>query len=291
MDSPCEKSASDTNINTVGNDKTPPSFVFHRAKRSRDELEDSFSSHLEDFKAEIKKIMASQETQLKEVCQTLKEIQQSNSDIQDTLAELTLQNSELKQKVGELEYSSKEDKKYIAILEGKIDDLQIDNRKASFEIKSMPKSSDETKENLIDMVLCLSKTIDCRMERSDIKDIYRVRPKNPEKKNTPIIVETASTMLKVDLLKLGKAFNLKHKAKLCANHLGLKTQEETPVFLSEHLTAKGSRLHFLARDLAKSKDYKFCWTAYGKVYLRKTENSQCIAIKSESQIHKLLQEQ
>ncbi|CAK1598136.1 unnamed protein product [Parnassius mnemosyne] len=85
-----------------------------------------------------------------------------------------------------------------------------------------------------------------------------------------------------------KSFNIKHKCKLCAKHLGFKTQEDTPIFLSEHLTPKGARLHFLARDLAKSKNYKFCWTAYGKVYVRENENSPIIMIRNESQVHQLL---
>ncbi|XP_060806129.1 uncharacterized protein LOC132903002 [Amyelois transitella] len=77
------------------------------------------------------------------------------------------------------------------------------------------------------------------------------------------------------------------KNKLTAKHLGLHTKEDTPIFVTEHLTPKGSRLYFLARELVKSRRFKYCWTAYGKIYLRKDDTSPIILIKSEAQIQKL----
>ncbi|KAG7307299.1 hypothetical protein JYU34_007464 [Plutella xylostella] len=103
----------------------------------------------------------------------------------------------------------------------------------------------------------------------------------------PIIVETTSTILKADFLKASKSFNIKHQNKLSTKHLGLRTSEDTPIYVSEQLTAKASRLHFLARDLVKSKKFKYCWTAYGKVYLRKDDTSPVIVVKTEGQVHQL----
>lgn len=137
------------------------------------------------------------------------------------------------------------------------------------------------------MVVRLSSTIGGNLQKNDIKDIYRVRGKK-EQQNLPIVVETSSAVVKSDILRLSKAINVKTKGKLCAKHLGFRTSEDTPVFISEQLTAKGARLHYLARDLAKSAEYKLCWTAYSKVYVRKTETSQIICIKSEEQVHQLL---
>ena len=163
----------------------------------------------------------------------------------------------------------------------------IGTQKPNFVLKNVPRRVNESKEDLIDMVLCLSKDIDCTMTKHDIKDIYRVRGKHSEKLNTPIIVETSSTLLKTDFLKMGKTFNVKHKTKLCCKNLGFKSQENTPIFLSEHLTSKGSRLFFLARDLTKSGCYKFCWTAYGRVLVKKDESSPTITIRNEQQIQQL----
>lgn len=73
--------------------------------------------------------------------------------------------------------------------------------------------------------------------------------------------------------------------------MGFKSQENTPDTIMEHLSDKGSRLHFLARDLTKTGTYKFWWNDYGKVYFRKDENSPTVIVKSEEQVHKRLLDQ
>lgn len=286
------KSVSESDINVVGNEllKTPPNYIFQRTKRSREDI--SLGEQLDDFKKEIKEMMSlfstKQGNEIQQMTSTLKEIQQSNLKIENSITYLTAQNEELSKKVVQLENQNKEDKKYITLLESKIEEIQIGIRKTNFVIKNVPKRSNESKEDLIDMIICLSRNLECNIAKSDVKDIYRLRGKNSESLNQPIIVETGSTILKTEVMKMGKAFNIKHKSKLSCKHLGFKSQEDTPIFLSEHLTPKGSRLHFLARDLTKSGAYKFCWTAYGKIYVKKTEVSPTITIRSEEQVHKLI---
>ncbi|KAI5639514.1 hypothetical protein NE865_08014 [Phthorimaea operculella] len=198
-------------------------------------------------------------------------------------------NEELQKKLDNLKAQADKDRDYIILLEDKLEDLQRGSRKTNIEIKNVPKTNKETKEELVEMVVNLSKAIDCKVAAGDIKDIYRVRGKKEQTKNTPIIVELTSTIQRTEFLKMAKLFNIKHQEKLCAKHLGFKTNEYTPIFVSEQLTAKGARLYFLARDIAKTKSYKFCWTAYGRIYLRKHENSPIIMIKSEAQANSLMQ--
>ncbi|CAB3244667.1 unnamed protein product [Arctia plantaginis] len=292
MASHLNKSVSDTDVNRVGSgNKTPPSYVFQRVKRSRENTEDCLIEQLNEFKEEMKKMMslftANQSTEMIKITTTLKEIQYSNSSIENSIAFLTAQNEEYKQKIIQLENQAKEDKKYIVILENKMEEMLIGSRKANFVIQNVPKRNNETKEDLIEMTLFLSQTIGCNINKHDIKDIYRVRGRNLELKKSPIVVETGSTLLKTEIMKTAKAFNIKHKAKLCCKHLGFKTQVDDPIFLSEHLTAKGSRLHFLARDLVKSGSHKYCWTSYGNVYVMKDDQAPTITIRNEEQVHKL----
>lgn len=276
----------------MGNDdnKTPPNYVFRRAKRSREDI--SIGEQLEDFKREIKEMMdlflASQKNETHQVSTTLKEIQQSNVNIENTITILMSQNQDLEKKILKLENQSKEDKTYITLLENKIEEIETGSRKANFVLKNVPKIVNESKQDLIDVVLTLSQNINCSMTKYDIKDVYRVRGKNNENQKMPIVVETGSTLLKNEIMKSGKYFNIKNKSKLCCKHLGFKTQEDSPIFLSEHLTPKGSRLYFLARDLIKSGAYKYCWTAYGRVYVKKEDLAPTISIRSEEQIHQLL---
>lgn len=262
---------------------TPPQYVFARNKNVSSE---DLQCLKEEIKSMIKSLWAEQQKEIKNITSTLLEIKETNTNIENSIALLSAQNAELASKITHLENKSREDREYIALLEEKVENLQMGQRKTNLEIKNVPKKNDESKEDLIEMVLRLSSTIGGSLRREDITDIYRVRGKK-ELQNPPIILETSSTLIKTDILKLCKAFNVKTKSKLCAKHLGFRTSEDTPVFISEQLTPRGSRLHFLARDLAKTKQYKYCWTAYGKVYVRKTDSSAIITIKSEAQVHQL----
>lgn len=250
-------------------------------------------SDFEDFKNEIKDMIfssfSSQQKELQNISSAQKEIQKSNVAIEHSIAHLSLQHEEFKNKISFLEGQIKEDRKRMIILEDRMEEMQRSSRKNNFELRNAPKQDNETKESLIEMILSLSKTVGCCFSKNDIKDIYRVKAKSDKNKNTPIIVETTSCLLKTDLLTLCKSYNIRNKTKLRATHLGLRREEDTGIFVAEQLTTKGSRLHFLARDLIKSKQYKFCWTSFGKVYVRKNENSPVILINSELQILELMQ--
>ncbi|KAJ8707164.1 hypothetical protein PYW08_011298 [Mythimna loreyi] len=282
-------SMSDPDLSATHTDKTPPNYVFNRNKRS---LTDLYKSDFDNFKEDMKQMMITlldkHQEKLQDIKVTLNEIREVNQNIENSVAFLKAQNEDFKKKIDTLENQAKEDRKCIILLEDKIEELQKSQRKSNFEIKNVPKIKNETKENLLEFVTCLAKNLGSNMSATDVNDIYRIRGKKMDTLNTSIIVETNSTLRKTEMLKLCKEFNIKHKSKLCAKHLGLRTSEDTPIFVSEHLTLRGSRLYFLARDLAKSKGFTFCWTAYGKVYVRKTATSPIINIINEAQIQQLL---
>lgn len=285
-----DKSSSEENISQLVL-KTPPDYLFLGNKRPR---EDDFGGNFSDFKKEVismmENLMANQEKELKSIfTPALTDIKKSNENIVSSIALLATQNEELTRKIEQLELKSRKDQEYITVLENKMEDMQRSQRKSNIEIKNVPKTATETKEDLVNMVVNLGRTINCSVTKSDVTDIYRVRGKKEGQTNTPIVVELSSTILKTDVLKMSKAFNIKYKTKLRAKHLGLTKNEETPVYVAEQLTTKASRLFFLARDLSKSKGFKFCWTSYGRVYVRKTENSAIVTITNESQINSLMQ--
>lgn len=284
----------DKNNSPTNDDGTSPqNFVTLRNAKKDIQPNDLLREQLNDFREEMRQLMTffatTQKSELSDMNSTLKEVQKSNNNIENSIEFLASQNEELKNRITALENKAQDDRQYILFLENKVEDLQLVSRKANFELKNVPKKENESKDDLIEMIACLSKTVNCEIAKNDIRDIYRVRGK-PEQKNTPIIVETQSALLKADFLRMTKSFNVRNKHKICAKHLGFKTREETPIYVSEHLTAQASRLFFLARDLRKTKGYKFCWTSYGKVYVRKSEQSPVVVIKSENQVHQLISE-
>lgn len=145
----------------------------------------------DDFKMEMRQLVTylskQQQEQLATVNNSLQEIKETNQHIQSTMEMILTQNEELKKRVNELESEVTQNHKYIYILENKLEEAQISTRKGNFEIKNVPKKNSETKQDLIEMVLTLSNHIACPITKSDIKDVYRVRGKNLEKK-TPLLL-------------------------------------------------------------------------------------------------------
>ncbi|KAJ8710969.1 hypothetical protein PYW07_008211 [Mythimna separata] len=141
------------------------------------------------------------------------------------------------------------------------------------------------------MVVNLSKTIHLGMNGYDINDIFRLKSRGDREKKPTIIMELRSPILRSDFLKKVKDFNLANKTRLQAKHLGFTSNEDTPIFISEQLTAKGARLFFLARDLKRAQKVKYCWTSMGKVLVKKDDNAKSIHIQHEAQVQQLMQEQ
>lgn len=285
------RSLSESNISEVGSDNSPVRCITRRNKRIREEdLPAEFNSFKEELRQLMTSFISTQQMQLQEIRADLKEIQQTNYNIDQSISLLMSHDEEFRKKIEMLETQAKIDRDNIVILENKIEDLQRVSRKTCVELKNVPKKSQESSEDLIKMVLCLSETINVKLESRDIKDIFRLPSRKQEtNSNSPIVVELGSTILKSELLKQAKSFNIKNKIKIQAKHLGHTTKEDTPVFLAEHLTPQGARLFFLARDLVKTGKYKYCWTSYGKILVRKDDTSKVIHITNESQIHNLVQ--
>jgi chromosome segregation ATPase len=274
-------------------DKNSADFVTQRQQKQERQSDSITVSDFNSFKEEMRQLIMyytnCQQKDVTDLKDTVKEIKQSTINIEASLEDLHVENRELRKHIGELESHISENREHILYLEEKLDEMQCASRKSNFEIKNVPRRENESKQDLVEMVTTLAETVDCKIDKRDINDIYRIRYKKSAQKNAPIVVETNSTLLKNDLLKMAKSYNIRNKTKLCAKHLGLTTQGDTPVFLSENLTSKAARLHFLARDLSRSKSYKYCWTSYGKVYVRKSDQSPIILIKNEEQVHNLIQ--
>ncbi|KAI5634392.1 hypothetical protein NE865_12888 [Phthorimaea operculella] len=267
-------------------------FVSHRNKRLRDDSAEP--SELTLFKEEMRDMMSSfikeQKVGLAVLASDLQEIKETNAKIEATMALLTVQNEQFHHKIQLLEEQVKKDREYIYILEDKIEDLQRTSRKTCLELKNVPKIAQESQSDLIKIVTNLANTIKLDMSERDIDDIFRLRARNNEETKPSIIVELRSSILRTDFLKKVKTFNISNNTRLQAKHLGFTKFEDTPIFISEQLTVKGSRLFFLARELKRTNKVKYCWTSHGKVLVRKDDTSKVIHIQNEAQVHQLCQE-
>lgn len=276
-----EKSSSESNLRQIEvNDEFSPktSYISTRIKRKRSE---EILSELSEFKNDIKDMLS---TWMSQQNSERAQLTSSLKTIEDSLSFLSAQYEDMKRSMEVLEREKQKDKEYIQILENQIENLQKSQRKCSLEIKNVPKLNGESKTSLINMVTQLSTTLNVELQTNDIKDIYRSTNKGDKK---PIVVELCSYIKKTNIMSAAKKHNNQNKNnKLNSHHLGLSSPN-TPIFLSDHLTQKGNRLFFLAREFTRANKYAFCWTSLGDVLVRKDENSPIIKIISESQIKKM----
>lgn len=278
-----EKYNSEPNLSIT---ETPLNQMVNRSKRKKLDMDSEEHSEIRSELLEVYKTSLSQhQEQMNALYPILKAIQESHSKIEATLAFVCQQNDDFKTQIVRLENELKKKEEHITLLEDKMEDLTRTSRGKYIEIKNIAMDSKEPKENLIKMVEDLSKNLEINVDQNEVSDIFKVKS-NTDRKT--IIVEFKSTMTKDLFIKKAKAFNKKNPSnKLSAKHLGLRKNPDEPIYISEHLTLKAARLYFLARDLKRSKKFKYCWTSFGRIYLRKDDDAQIIWIRNEDQIVKL----
>lgn len=160
------------------------------------------------------------------------------------------------------------------------------SRTCNVEIQCVPEHKNE---NVYNILHNLANTIKCPLSDSDINHctrIAKINKKNPRPGS--ILVKFSNRRLRDTFLAGVIKFNRNNpNDKLNTGHLGYASEKKSPVFVSEHLPLGTKRLHAEARRKAKELDYRFCWVRDGKVFLRKTENSNYILIKDQQVLNKL----
>lgn len=262
--------------------------VHNIGTRSRSQ-KPSHEDELQRFMIEIREIITTfQQEQNKkfDILQTaINDVRKQNEEIIKSVEFLSGEYNVLKDRLDKMERDKKNNLEYIATLENKIESQDRMLMVSSLEIKNIPPVNGESKTDLIKVMQSIAETLDVPVQTSDIRNIQRINTKKPE--NKPIIVDFTSVLTKEKLIEHCKKFNRTNK--LTTSHLHIKGPSK-PIFISENLTYKTRRLYFLARDFAKTNDYKYCWTAGGKVYIRKKEGEPTLRLNGEEDIKVLRNE-
>ncbi|KAJ0181480.1 hypothetical protein K1T71_003565 [Dendrolimus kikuchii] len=238
-------------------------------KRKREE-------DLETFKGDIFSMF-------KELKSSIDEIKEQNFKLQESVDFTSKSYDEIMLKLKQMEKEKIDDNKYIRQLEEKIEQLEKKDRSTGIEIRNIPKKNYENKQDLVNIIINIGKTINIPIQRSEIKDVFRTKTKATI---APIVAEFTTVILKENMLMSVKKFNKENKNnKLNTGQINL--QGISPIFISENLTSKTKRLFFLARGVASQLEFKYCWTSYGKVLLRKDDGSPLLRIETEQELQAL----
>lgn len=216
-------------------------------------------------------------------------VQNTNQEIEKAVDVVSEKLSAVQTVITKLESDRREIRSQLAVLDDKCDAIERNARKTCVEIRNVPKVPKETRQDLYNLVKTLTGHLDMKIDSSEIRDVFRL-PIGVSKDTSTLIVELPNTLLKGNFLDAVKKFSKRNSGQqLNSSHLGLGGTKST-VYCSEYLTAKSKKLHYLARDFAKTEKYAFCWTAHGKVYLRKAEGDRYVLVKGEEQLQELRRE-
>ncbi|XP_059045659.1 uncharacterized protein LOC131841358 [Achroia grisella] len=281
---------SDSDVASIKKDNPAPVFQMHRSKRRRGSPEDKYPS--DDIKNMMSEWKESQNTILNKLVADVaviklqnSEIKESNKDIEKSLEFISYQYEDMRKKVELLENERKCHITQIAVLENKVEEMQRTLKSSSIEIRNLPiLKMKKTKEELCNIVQNTCRAINAGVSNKDIKDVVVLNERGDK---STIVAEFTTSVLKYDVIRSAKEYNKKNPSnRLNTTHIGLDGQISA-IYISESLTRKARRLFYLARDVAKSENYKYCWSNNGKIYLRKSEDSRHIEIKDETQLTEL----
>lgn len=171
----------------------------------------------------------------------------------------------------------------ILLLENKIDTLERLSRGTSIELRNIPQAPKEAREDIKNLVIKTAEQLSITLDSSEIRDVYRVNLKTSK----PIIAEFTTVSMRDRFVGSYKKFNREHQTnKFSTTNLSI-TGPSNPVYISENLTQRDRKLYYLAREFTKSNDYSFCWTSFGRIFVRRSEGSPPIRISCEGDLDNL----
>lgn len=211
-------------------------------------------------------------------------IQKSNLEIEKSMLFMNQRFEDMNEQIDSLQKDRKEHLRTIDELEKKVTDIKQCSRGSSIEIRNVPAPDIESTTNLNQVVSNLSSVLQAPIK--GIRDIYRIPGKAVTAK--PIVVEFTTVQEKEHFITAAKNFNKARPKDVRLNTTLIGCQGNSqPIYITEYLPSSTKKLFYMAREFAKINKYEFCWTANGKVFLRKVHGAKHTLVKSEQHLLEL----
>ncbi|CAK1544928.1 unnamed protein product [Leptosia nina] len=216
----------------------------------------------EKFFAQQNSRLDSLEKSISDLSSKLVTIDSTSQDIEKSMDFLSKQVDGIQNKIDGLQSQWKSVSADLQAIEDQQEYLAKSLNKTCLEVRNVPKTDQSSKSSLYDHVLHLCRSLKVSVNSNDIRDVTRVTNRKDTSK-TSFIVELTNTLRKNDILNAVKNFYKTHNNQpLSSDLLGI-SGDATTIYISEYLTRKTKRLFHLAKDWAKSHNYKYCWASNG----------------------------
>ena len=228
-----------------------------------------------NIQANVAKIL-NENQELRKDIESLKEsIQFSDEQV----AIVKKENEELVQKNNVLESKVYDLEQRVRNLEFDHDTLEQYTRKFNVEVHGIPECEGE---NLADIIIKIGQKISVDITSQDIDIVHRLRKKTQTTKI--IIVRFTSYRKKREFYQA--RFNLK-TTKISEIIASVQHEVEAKIYINENLTQRRQELLAKARKMRKAKKLVRVWTADGKLFVRKTEESRPVRISEDWDLENL----
>ncbi|KAI5638842.1 hypothetical protein NE865_08544 [Phthorimaea operculella] len=242
-------------------------FMETKFKEQRSALQDDIRSEINSLQVSLTNLESKFEGQLSK-CTT--RVTTLETDI-----------SQCKKSFGEIREENDALKKDLLSLKSKTAKLEQQARCCNIEIQNVPESKTENLEN---MITKLGTTVGVPIELAAVRAVHRVAH-NSANTGRPkaIVVQFTTRRLRDNVLAAARV-----RRELQSDCL-MELQGKPPqtIYVTEHLTLENKILFSKARAL-KKKGYSWVWAKDGNIMARKGDATPILHIRSESDIHKLL---
>lgn len=238
-------------------------------------LKDTIKSALDDmFDTKLASLL---DTKLEPLRTSMEFISKSFDDMEKKIVALEKSNAELAKENHFLRQESSRVSNSLNQMKAALDDQEQYIRRDCLEIRGVPTSSSEDTNEIVKNIGSL---VNVCIEDKDISISHRI--KSGTSAISPIIVKFTRRGVRDNLYKART--KLKN---ITSGNLGLGRQGENKIFIQESLTSSRKDLFHNCNEFKKKFKFRYIWSYYGNIFLRKDEASPSVKICSPKDLAKL----
>lgn len=236
-----------------------------------------FTGAMNDLRVELKNLDSSNsaiKAELTSVKMSMGFINTSFEEFKEEIKSLRQELTEVKKENIEHQKENKKLSSELKEIRKELTELKQYGRRNNVELKGVPVAENE---NMRDTIEKVAKCLSIAHSDHDIDAAHRV----PTKGSTPpnIVVRFVSRTSRDNFLRAAK------KHRLNSSMLGF--EDNTPVYVNEHLCPENKVLLGKAIQAKREKNWKFAWVADGKILMRKSENSRVLHVSCVEDLNKV----
>lgn len=230
-------------------------------------------------------INKSLEAKLQPILQNLNELTDSVKFLDKKYDEILEQVRSREEDIKALKSSNEQLQTTVTDLSSRLSNLEQNLREANIEIHGLPEFKNE---NLPQTIIRIGEVISHPIKDDDILACFRVAKKDSKSERPrTVVAKFRSARCRDSILAAVLSYNKTNKLdKLNTSAIGIGG-EKAAVFISEHLSPDKKALQAAARIKARELLYKFVWSKNGKIYMRKTPDTQAIPIHNMESLNSL----